>query len=328
MLYDKSKNISADVGVIIGRFQVHKLHNAHRELIEHVTSNHKKTIIVLGVPRTLGSANNPLDFIARRQMIQESFPNVEVIAIKDRRCDTAWSKDLDARIREVSPTGKVILYGGRDSFIGHYKGTNQTIELESDTYINFSGTSVRKDVAQTVTASSDFRAGVIYGCTNRHPTGYPTVDIAIIDKQNSRLLLGQKADETKWRFIGGFFDPSKDKSYEQAARREVSEETGGMSVNIDTYLGSFVIDDWRYRNEKDKIITAFFQASKSYGPTHPSDDIAALKWFDMNKIKRDEIMEEHIPLMDHFMTVHNLKYFTVENNDISNVRMTEDGMNL
>ena len=34
---------AADVGVIVGRFQVHELHQAHRELIQYVMDRHDRT---------------------------------------------------------------------------------------------------------------------------------------------------------------------------------------------------------------------------------------------------------------------------------------------
>lgn len=325
MLHNKQEKIDAAVGVIVGRFQVNELHDAHRELIDHVRRNHPKVIIALGVTSKLGSRNNPLDFISRRQMIQESYMDVDIVAIHDNRSDHNWSRELDRRIREVSPTGGVIIYGGRDSFISHYDGAFRTQELESDAYYNFSGTEIRNQLAKKSTSSADFRAGVIYACSNRYPTGYPTVDVAIVHE--GRLLLGRKLNEDKYRFIGGFFDPKSDTSLEMAARREASEETGGMSVEIDKYIGSFVVDDWRYRGERDKIITTFYQAKKLYGPSIPSDDIAELKWFDLTAIKADSIMYEHIPLMNAFLAANRLSYWTVEQNDISKVKLSLDGMN-
>lgn len=40
-----------DVGVIVGRFQVHQLHDAHIHLIKSVYDTHAHTIVVLGVSR-------------------------------------------------------------------------------------------------------------------------------------------------------------------------------------------------------------------------------------------------------------------------------------
>jgi len=39
----------SDVGIIVGRFQVHKLTEAHFKLIDTVLKRHKKVIIFLGV---------------------------------------------------------------------------------------------------------------------------------------------------------------------------------------------------------------------------------------------------------------------------------------
>lgn len=55
-----------EVGVIIGRFQTNKLHEGHINLISHVLSNHKKTIILLGVSRVQNTKKNPLDFASRK----------------------------------------------------------------------------------------------------------------------------------------------------------------------------------------------------------------------------------------------------------------------
>ena len=49
-----------EVGVIIGRFQTNKLHEGHINLISHVLSNHKKTIILLGVSRVQNTKKNPI----------------------------------------------------------------------------------------------------------------------------------------------------------------------------------------------------------------------------------------------------------------------------
>ena len=91
--------MTADVGVIIGRFQVPELHSAHIELIESVRSYHQKVIIFLGVSPLLVTANNPLDFESRKQMILEKYPDVNVLYIKDIVNDSVWSKRLDEQIR-------------------------------------------------------------------------------------------------------------------------------------------------------------------------------------------------------------------------------------
>ena len=77
------------------------------------------------------------------------------------------------------------------------------------------------------------------------------------------------------------------------------EETK-LEITDPVYVTSAVIDDWRYRQEKDKITTALFHARRMYGHPEPNDDICELKWFDTNEINLDDseflelnIVEEH-----------------------------------
>jgi len=278
------KQKSYEIGVIIGRFQVHKLHDAHKELIDAVSERHKKVVIFLGVSPVLGSTRNPLDFTSRKKMIQEDYPDVVVMSLPDKRSDEAWSKNLDTRIREVFPMGNVLLYGGRDSFLPHYKGSFDTTELEQTVFV--SGTEIRKQISEEIKASEDWRAGVIYDSYNRYPVSFQTVDIAALSSDGERILLAKKPGEDKYRFIGGFVDPT-DHSLEHAARREFVEETGGAEINGLKYEGSWRVDDWRYKNEVSKIMTALFVGYYTFGPLRPSDDISELKWFDLKDLCRE-----------------------------------------
>lgn len=72
-------------GVLIGRFQVHTLHEGHRAIIDQVCANHKKVIIFLGVPVISNTKSNPLDFATRKAMIQQLYPNVVILPQKDRK---------------------------------------------------------------------------------------------------------------------------------------------------------------------------------------------------------------------------------------------------
>lgn len=303
-----------NVGVIIGRFQVHELHEAHIDLINSVLSKHKKTIIFLGVSRVMGSRRNPLDFPTRKAMIEEKFGNriSAILPIHDNRSDLDWSKEIDKRIKEVFPADKAILYGSRDSFIPHYKGQFETKELESKVFT--SGTEVRKNVSQEIIGSKEFRAGVIYSVYNTYPTVYSAVDVAILKEIikpsiehnylstddltiSYELLLGKKPNEDKYRFIGGFVDISDDNDF-AACRREAFEETGA-TVEPYEFVISRQVDDWRYRKETDKkIMTRLYKARFISGPIEPNDDIAEVKWFKLNEIREEEMVYEHIELLN------------------------------
>ncbi len=286
------KELKSDVGVIVGRFQVAELHEAHLELIDSVIKRHKKVIIFLGLSPCKTTFNNPLDFEARKRMIEDTF-DVNVLYIKDEPSDESWSKKLDEQIEDViGPNQTAILYGSRDSFIPHYTGRYPTVELEPKRYV--SGTALRKKISNEVKGSKDFRAGVIWAVGNQFPCCLPTVDVAIIDKSNNRILLAKKPNEKLYRFVGGFAQPTSP-SYENDAKREVIEETG-LEVGDLTYIGSSLIDDWRYRNEINKIKTLFYMATYVFGSPKASDDISEVRWFDLKTMKVEDIVEEHRPL--------------------------------
>jgi bifunctional NMN adenylyltransferase/nudix hydrolase len=125
---------------------------------------------------------------------------------------------------------------------------------------------------------------------NRYPTVFATVDVVI--RKGEKLLLGRKAHQSKFRFVGGFADPAFDNSYEDAAKREAKEETG-IEVQTVKYLGSTRIDDPRYRGTPDCIITHLFEATEWSGEPVASDDIAELKWFDIMNLTQENFVDEH-----------------------------------
>ena len=293
----KENKTKIDCGVVVGRFQIHELHDAHIDLIQSVLDRHDRVLVFLGNSIIRNTTSNPLDYRARRAMIADKFPNVEIHYINDNPSDVAWSKNLDKLISEqLMPLQTVTLYGSRDSFLKGYSGKYNTCELEATTFI--SGTEVRRRVSNNYPATSDYRAGMIAATAYRYPTAFQCVDIAVVnDKQE--VLLARKPDEKKWRFIGGFSDP-RTSSLEEDAKREVQEEAG-IEVEIISYLGSTLIDDWRYRGEQDKIKTALFLAKYIFGKPEGADDIAEVKWVPIGTgLAKDNIEPLHHVLVDMF----------------------------
>jgi len=293
----KLKADAYDVGIVVGRFQVPELHDAHLDLIQTVCDNHDKVIIFLGLAPVMVTRENPLDFEARKQMILEAFPQVNVLYVEDQASDEVWSKKLDNQIsRLVHPNQTSVIYGSRDSFIAHYSGKYPVAELVSDTYV--SGTEARKRISsRSAKATADFRAGVVWASQAMFPKCYATVDVAIFDEDGERILLARKENETEYRLIGGFSDPGSP-SYEADVRREVSEEAH-IDITDPKYLCSMLVDDWRYRREVDKITTLLFVAKYRSGRPTPDDDILELKWFDISSLSTEltEIRPEHRELV-------------------------------
>lgn len=291
-----------DIGVVIGRFQIDTLHKGHISLLDHVTKNHKKVIVFLGVAVGEHKEEQALGYATREKMIKGAYPDVVIQPLKDMVDDQKWSEQIDSKIREVYHHGSVVLYGGRDSFIPYYKGKFKTENVGNIINVSDSATRRREEIKREVRDSADFRAGIIYHAANSYPNAFPCVDIAVVkDSQEDgrSLLLCRKIDEKLYRFPGGFVDP-QDKSYESAARRELTEEVGSLEVSNPEYVTSMQVDDWRYRNSKNKIITSLFKFQFIYGSPKAQDDIHEVKWFKINEVKDslDLIVSEHRPLME------------------------------
>ena len=78
--------------------------------------------------------------------------------------------------------------------------------------------------------------------------------------------------------------------------REAVEETK-LELDQLKYVGSFSINDWRYRNERDKIFSTLFTAEYMFGKPEASDDIDELKWFDVNTVNTKDVVTEHRPML-------------------------------
>ncbi len=297
------KHAKADVGVIIGRFQVDKLHAGHYELLLWVCNEHRKVIVVLGVPDVPGLRENPLDFESRAQMIQQAAADhklsLSVVPLSDTRTNKEWSDNLDRLVQSlVGPQQTITLYGARDSFLRCYTGRFQTQELVGSQE-HWNGTEIRNAIRQAVRPTEDFRAGVIWSSFDHHKRVVTTVDIALF--RDNTVLFARKPGQDGYRFIGGFADPSC-QTFEEDAAREVREETGLEASNI-RYLGSCLIDDWRYRG-CDKIRTVFFRADASAGFAEckdPGEAFDAFYWIDLAVLRTmsvDLVVPEHRKLFE------------------------------
>lgn len=296
--------LSNKTAVIIGRFQVPELHYGHKEFLDYVLDRHQRMIIFLGVPMVHGTRRDPLDFQSRKLMVEEYIGNrmdrVTILPLKDKGSDELWSEQIDEKIREVDPNSQIIMYGGRDSFVPHYKGRFETSELVFKSHEVISGTSVREGVSKKTSSSYEYRVGVISTIYNRYKTSYQTVDIACFDTDH-RLLLGKKRQADKLCFIGGFVDVD-DLSLEAAAKREFREETGGsLEIDKPKYVGSYRINDERYSKVDDKIMTALFTTTRLFGAARPTDDIYELHWVDSSKLLDEDWVKNNIEEKHHVL---------------------------
>lgn len=283
------------IGVIIARFQSPYLHEGHKALIESVQKNHNKLVVVLGVSPVLGSRRNPLDYHTRERMIKKTYNDLVVLPLSDHHIDPIWSQNLDRLLSNSFPGSNFKLYGSRDSFIPYYSGRFGVVELpETSTQ---SASIIREQISDKVLDSEEFRTGIIYAYSNTYRKVYPTVDIAVFRNNKTEILLGKKEIDNKWRLLGGFSDPT-DACYEDAAKRELQEECGMIEVSEMNYEKSLQVNDWRYRNEADKIITCLFSTDFISGTPKGNDDIAEVKWYSLVEV--EQLLEQGAHAEEHY----------------------------
>lgn len=139
----------------------------------------------------------------------------------------------------------------------------------------------------------------------QYPVALHTVDMIPwkIDGIKVLVLLGRKSFREQFQFLGGFVDP-KD-SAEKAAVRELKEETSETIVVKESdlvYLGSFFIDDYRYRNSCHKVSTSLFSVEIMEGKdVEPGDDIEEVKWFEISELNETNLLGEHLQLLKQFI---------------------------
>jgi bifunctional NMN adenylyltransferase/nudix hydrolase len=276
------------VAVVVGRFQGPRIHPGQKKVLDFAVENYKHVLVVLGSTGGRPDADNPLPYDVRNAMIWEAltegrkhFPEFKIAELKDHPVSKhAWSLELDALVESRYPGKEVVMCGSRKSFLFDYSGKHPKVEIPEVTGI--SGTNERRAIA--VRTSADFRAGIIWSVINRRDITYPTVDIAVVNEINERvMLIGKNRDGGKLRFPGGFAEPDDD-SYEISASRELSEELPGVSVSSLRYIGSAKIDDRRYRG-KDKIKTLLFFGQHESGEPKAGDDADSAEWVPLSSLK-------------------------------------------
>lgn len=305
-------NDKPSFGVIVARFQVDDLTEAHCRLLDAVGQRHKQVVVFLGTTHTDPTKHDPLSFEVRRAMVAAKYPGYFIYRLMDCKTDEEWSRQLDVEIARSVPYGAVTLYGGRDSFIEHYKGKHRVYSLEFEIPISKSGSEVRAEISQELLASRDFRRGIIYATMNSWPRVIPTVDVAIIHRRMGGgmidggpaftdgidLLLAKKLNEHKWRFPGGHAEGKskpQNVSFEDDARMEAMEETNTAPTNL-TYVGSIQVDDWRYRNTPEGIKTLLFLGEVPTLETRAADDVCETKFVPIETLNEHSFEPEHVPL--------------------------------
>lgn len=309
------------LGVVIGRFQVPFLTVGHRALVQAALDNHEKVLILIGVSDATGTDRNPLNFKVREKLFTENpqFFKAErermiVKPLKDYPLsDKDWSEALDTAIEQAG-FEEAVVYAGRDNSLESYYTGKHKIEIIQGVSSR-SGTELREAVTYEPTVAQHcqaFREGIIHHVKNRYPIVYPTVDVAIVyyDETTNAdyILMGKKGEG--FSFVGGFVDKA-DIDYESAAVREVREETG---IILDpenfkhtlNYIFSRRVEDLRYKNTKDSIMTMFFEVRVDNNELPKQENISdkefkEFKWIKATKESYDLIAPTHKELFKKYV---------------------------
>lgn len=113
--------------------------------------------------------------------------------------------------------------------------------------------------------------------------------------RNEEILFQRRKDNGKWGLIGGLLEMNE--TYEQAALREIREETG-LEVWLDSFLGIFHNHDMVWSNgDAAHVVSAMFTARIISGEPRIDDESYELKFFSWNDMP-ELFAEDHIAALD------------------------------
>ncbi len=112
--------------------------------------------------------------------------------------------------------------------------------------------------------------------------------------RDEKILLQRRTDNGKWGFIGGLVEMNE--TYEQAALREIREETG-LEVRLESFLGIFHNHHMVWSNgDAAHVISAIFTASILKGEPRIDEESYELRFFGKDEMPA-LFAEDHIAAM-------------------------------
>lgn len=140
--------------------------------------------------------------------------------------------------------------------------------------------------------------------TYKYPHPAVTADCIVLAPEDGtyKVLLVQRGNEPYkgcWAFPGGFINI--DESADDAARRELHEETG-LSVDDIVQVGAYSEVD---RDPRERVITiAYLAEMEAPAEVRGGDDAAEAKWFDVNNLP--ELAFDHKKIMKAAWALHSV----------------------
>ncbi len=113
--------------------------------------------------------------------------------------------------------------------------------------------------------------------------------------KDGRILFQRRTDNGKWGLIGGLLEMNE--TYEEAALREIREETG-LEVRLESFLGIFHNHDMVWNNgDAAQVISAYYTARIVSGEPRIDGESYELKFFGKDEIP-ELFAEDHIKALE------------------------------
>ena len=332
-----------DTLVLIGRFQ--PIHNAHLEIIKRATALCDQLVIVTGSANQPRTYKNPFTSTEREYMIKAAAGGLSMRIAIEANPDTIYNDQAWA-VRVQALVAKHTKGGERVGIIGHKKDDSsfyldmfpqwafEDVELiEFLSAVNIRDLYFKRDVnmsfikgvvpESTFDFLRAFRAEPAYEQIIRerefvvnykkqyaslpYPPIFSTAD-AVVIQSGHILLIKRRAEPGKglWALPGGYVNANTDKSVEDAAIRELREETM-IKVPAPVLRGSIVrskVFDAIDRSPRGRIITHAFHIQLPDGDlpkVKGSDDAEKARWVPIAEVKSEECFEDHYEIIQHFL---------------------------
>ena len=125
--------------------------------------------------------------------------------------------------------------------------------------------------------------------------------------RDGRILFQRRTDNGRWGLIGGLLEMNE--TYQQAALREIREETG-LEVRLDHFLGIFHNHNMVWSNgDAAHVISAMFTATIVSGEPRIDEESFELRFFGKDEFP-ELFAEDHIAALEAWRSGIRLPLFT------------------
>jgi bifunctional NMN adenylyltransferase/nudix hydrolase len=316
-------------------------HNAHLEIIKRSTALCDKLIVITGSAAQPRTYKNPFTSSERRQMIKNATAGLAIQIVIEENIDSlyndqAWTGRVQGIVaKHICSTDNIAIIGHRKDLSSGYLsmfpqwGYENVEEIEKLSAVNIRDLYFKRDVnmnfIRNVVPQSTFDFLSQFKETHeyeqiirerefitehnkqyaglRYPPIFSTADSVVICSGHV-LMIKRRAEPGKglWALPGGYVNANTDKTVEDAAIRELREETM-IKVPGPVLRGSIVrskVFDAIDRSPRGRIITHAFHIQLPDGDlpkVKGSDDAEKARWVPIAEVRSEECFEDHAEII-------------------------------